>query len=511
MAPDHRPTRSRFRVQPGDPDNGGDARPEQQRRVIGPGSALGICIGSMIGSGIFAVTGQIGPQLVSPLNIMLAWILAGVIALAGALTLAEVAAMRPRASAQYVVVHEMLGPRLGYVNGMITLLIGYLASMAAVAMIAGAYVARLVPDVDERMIATVLLLGLGGVHAATVVGGTRLNDVLVVLKSAVVVLLAVAGFTVTTEPFVPSTSVLEAARLLEPGSVLATVPVDATAAAIDAHLRTAASPPLLSATLGAAIVAVTFAYLGWSNAADVAGEVRRPGRNVPIAIVGSVLLVGSLYLIVNLVYLRVVPPAAMVEVGPDGRLQPMTSIGAVVAERLLGPVGGRLVTGAIVLLLASTLSVAVMTCGRVIAAMAWKGELPAAAGGLNRRGAPTVAIAAQIAASIGIVWITGLRSLLEYVGVLVTLAVVLTMLSAMLLRHRRPDDPRPFRMPLYPLPPLVSIGLGGWLVASAAAEDWIPVAAAAGTLAAMVAARPLLTRPLEIDDIGDHDGASRAS
>jgi APA family basic amino acid/polyamine antiporter len=497
MAPDHRPTRSRFRVQPGDPDNGGDARPEQQRRVIGPGSALGICIGSMIGSGIFAVTGQIGPQLVSPLNIMLAWILAGVIALAGALTLAEVAAMRPRASAQYVVVHEMLGPRLGYVNGMITLLIGYLASMAAVAMIAGAYVARLVPDVDERMIATVLLLGLGGVHAATVVGGTRLNDVLVVLK--------------TTVPFVPSTSVLEAARLLEPGSVLATVPVDATAAAIDAHLRTAASPPLLSATLGAAIVAVTFAYLGWSNAADVAGEVRRPGRNVPIAIVGSVLLVGSLYLIVNLVYLRVVPPAAMVEVGPDGRLQPMTSIGAVVAERLLGPVGGRLVTGAIVLLLASTLSVAVMTCGRVIAAMAWKGELPAAAGGLNRRGAPTVAIAAQIAASIGIVWITGLRSLLEYVGVLVTLAVVLTMLSAMLLRHRRPDDPRPFRMPLYPLPPLVSIGLGGWLVASAAAEDWIPVAAAAGTLAAMVAARPLLTRPLEIDDIGDHDGASRAS
>lgn len=467
----------------------------EQARVISAPSALGICVASMIGSGIFAVTGQIGAVLVSPTNILVAWVVAAVIALAGALTLAEIAAMRPRASAQYVAVHEMLGPTVGYLNGMITLLIGYLASMAAVAIIAGAYVQRLAPEMDDRVVATILLLGLGAIHAATVVGGTRLNDGLVVLKVAVVLVLIGAGFLVATGPFVPDAALVEAAIALDPTSVLATVPLAAAPETIDTHLRAAPAPPMLSGVLGAAVISITFAYLGWSNAADVAGEVRRPGRNVPIAIVGSVALVGTLYLLVNVVYLRVVPPAAMVEVGSDGTIQPMTSIGAVVAERLLGPVGGRLVTGAIVLLLASTLSVAIMTCGRVIAAMAWKGELPAAAGRLNRRGAPTLAIAGQIVASVAIVWITGLQALLEYVGVLVTIAVTLTMISAILLRRRCPDDDRPFRMPFFPIPPLVSIGLGVWLVASAAMNDWRPVAASVASLAAMLAVRPLLRRP----------------
>jgi APA family basic amino acid/polyamine antiporter len=364
--------------------------------------------------------------------------------------------------------------------------------MAAVALIAGAYLQSLAPWIEPRLAATVLLLGLGAIHAATVLGGTRLNDALVVLKVGVVVLLIVAGFTIVPEMFVPTPELVEAARSLDPSSVLATVPLTASPAEIDAHLRSAAAPPLWSGALGAAVVSITFAYLGWSNAADVAGEVRNPGRSVPFAIVGSVVSVGVLYLLVNVVYLRVVPPAAMVELGPGGGLQPMTSIGAVVAGRLLGPVGGRLVTGAIVLLLASTLSVAVMTCGRVIAAMAWKGELPAAAGRLNRRGAPTLAIVVQIAASIGIVWITGLKALLEYVGVLVTIAVALTMVSAILFRLRRPDEPRPFRMPLFPVPPLVSIALGVWLVASAAIEDWRPVAASAATLVVMLVARPIL-------------------
>jgi len=485
-----------------DPNESNDARDSNpapaaagvpvQRRVISAPSALGICVASMIGSGIFAVTGQIGAVLVTPTNIFIAWIVAAVIALAGALTLSEIAAMRPRASAQYVAVHEMLGPTVGYLNGMITLLIGYLASMAAVALIAGSYLQSLVPWADPRMAATVLLLGLGAIHAATVLGGTRLNDALVVLKVGVVLLLVVAGFAIVPEVFVPTAEVVEAARAMDPASVLATVPLEAPPDAIDEHLRAATGPPIWSGAIGAAVVSITFAYLGWSNAADVAGEVRNPGRNVPIAIVGSVLSVGVLYLLVNVVYLRVVPPAAMVEIGRNGGLQPMTSIGAVVAERLLGPVGGRLVTGSIVLLLASTLSVAVMTCGRVIAAMAWKGELPKPAGRLNPKGAPTIAILVQIAASIGIVWITGLKALLEYVGVLVTIAVALTMASAILFRWRRPEEPRPFRMPLYPAPPLISIALGVWLVTSAAIEDWRPVAASVATLAAMLAARPLL-------------------
>ena len=92
------------------------------------------------------------------------------------------------------------------------------------------------------------------------------------------------------------------------------------------------------------------------------------------------------------------------------------------------------------------------------------------------------------------VWISGIRALLEYVGVLTTFAVILTMIAAIVLRKRRPDEPRPFRMPLFPLPPLVAIAVGGWIVVSSALADWRPAAASAATLAAMLAVRPLLGR-----------------
>jgi APA family basic amino acid/polyamine antiporter len=468
----------------------------EQPRVIGAASALGICIASMIGSGIFFATGEVGASLVSSFNVIFCWIAAGAIALAGAITLAELAAMRPRASAQYVVVHEALGAVPGYLSGMITLLIGYLASTAAVALVAGNYVQALAPGADPRIVATLLLLGLGAIHAVTVVGGSRLNDLLVVVKVAVVLLIVVAGFwtefTTGIETILPSAKLLDAARLADPGGVLASIPTDADRATVEALLRDAPAPSALSAACGAAVIAITFAYLGWSNAADVAGEVTRPGRNVPIAVIGSVVMVGTLYILANVVYLWTVPPVAMVEVAADGGLKSMTGLGSVVAVHLFGERGGWIITAAIVLLMASTLSVGIMTCGRVIAAMAWKGELPRAAGTLNRRGAPTPAILAQIAIAIAMVWISGIRSLLEYVGVLTTFAVILTMLAAMVLRARQPDEPRPFRMPLYPLPPLVAIGVGAWIVTSSAIADWRPAAASVATVAAMLLVRPLL-------------------
>ncbi|MGA1046365.1 MAG: amino acid permease, partial [Phycisphaerales bacterium] len=275
----------------------------EQPRVIGASSALGICIASMIGSGIFFATGEVGASLGSSFNVIFCWIAAGAIALAGAITLAEVAAMRPRASAQYVVVHEALGGVAGFLSGMITLLIGYLASTAAVALVAGNYVQALAPETDPRVVATLLLLGLGAIHAVTVVGGSRINDLLVVVKVAVVLLIVVAGFwtefTTGIEAILPSAELLDAARLADPGGVLASIPPDADRATVEAMLREAPAPSAWSAASGAAVIAITFAYLGWSNAADVAGEVTRPGRNVPIAVIGSVVMVGTLYLLAN--------------------------------------------------------------------------------------------------------------------------------------------------------------------------------------------------------------------
>ena len=468
---------------------------DRQARVISGPSALGICIASMIGAGIFTVTGTIGFELVTPTNLMIGWVIGGLVALCGGFAVAELAAMRPRASAQYEVVHEALGPSFGFLKGMITLLVGYISSLAAVAMVAGEYIENVFPTAEPRLVATLLLVGLSAVHAFTVIGGQRFNDLLVAFKITLVLAFIVFGFMLMGDPLVPSAELLAAARAQVPDSALGSVPVGATAAETLAHLRAAPGPAPISAPIGLAVVSITFAYLGWATAAEVAGEIRRPGRNLPLAILGSVALVGGLYLLVNLVYIGVVPPAAMVELADDGTLAPMSDIGSVVATHLLGERGGLLVTLAIVFLFISTLSVGVMTGGRVIAAMSWRNELPESTGILNRRGAPSVAIGVMLAGTLPIIWISGLSDLFEYVGLLTTIAVIVAMTSVIVMRIKAPDLDRPFRIPLYPIPPLISIGIGGWLIASATLEDGWRVFYALLTLIAIVAARPLLARP----------------
>ena len=443
---------------------------DRQRRIISGPSATGICVASMIGMGIFTVTGVVGSDLGSTTNLLLAWVIAGVVALAGALTIGELGAMRPKASAQYVIVHESLGPTCGYLNGMITLFIGYIAAIAAIAIVAGV------------------------IQAITVIGGKRFNDGLVVLKVLVIVGFIVAGLFMSVEPMIPDAALIEAARTMLPDSALGTIPVGAEPAEVLAHLRDAPSPPVFSAAIGLAVITISFAYLGWSTAAEVAGEIHDPGRNLPRSIIGSVVVVGGLYLLMNVVYLRVISPAAMLELDQNGDIVPMANIGAITARHLFGDVGGRLVIGMIVVLFISTLSVSVMTSGRVVAAMSWKGQLPTSWGVLNRRGAPTLAIILMTVGTIPLVWASGLKALLEYVGILTTFAVCLTMLSVMVQRVRAPDLPRPFRIPLYPIPPLLSLGLGIWLIVTSAIEDWIPVLASIATLVVMLVFRPLLNR-----------------
>ena len=475
-------------------DEQGTTNEAGQKRIISGFSATGICVASMIGMGIFTVTGVVGSDLGSTTNLLLAWVIAGVVALAGALTIGELGAMRPKASAQYVIVHESLGPTCGYLNGMITLFIGYIAALAAIAIVAGEYIEDLAPWTEPRTTATVLLLGLGVIHAITVIGGKRFNDGLVVLKVLVIVGFIVAGLLMSVEPMIPDAALIEAARTMLPDSALGTIPVGAEPSEVLAHLRDAPSPPVFSAAIGLAVITISFAYLGWSTAAEVAGEIRDPGRNLPRSIIGSVVVVGGRYLLMNVVYLRVISPAAMLELDQNGDIVPMANIGAITARHLFGDVGGRIVIGMIVVLFISTLSVSVMTSGRVVAAMSWKGQLPTSWGMLNRRGAPTLAIILMTVGTISLVWASGLKALLEYVGILTTFAVCLTMLSVMVQRVRAPDLPRPFRIPLYPIPPLLSLGLGIWLIVTSAIEDWIPVLASIATLIVMLVFRPLLNR-----------------
>ncbi len=111
----------------------------EQRRHLGVASAAGVCVASMIGSGIFSVPGLIGPSLGTQFNVLLAWTLGAVLALCGGFIVAEIAAGNPRAGSVYNTVHGTLGAGPGYLFGMISVLVGFIASLSVVALIAAAF------------------------------------------------------------------------------------------------------------------------------------------------------------------------------------------------------------------------------------------------------------------------------------------------------------------------------------------------------------------------------------
>lgn len=415
---------------------------------------MGICIASMIGAGIFIVPGEIGPLLGSPLNILVAWSIGGVLALCGGLIVAEIAAGNPQAGSVYRTVHTTLGPNWGYFFGTIAVFVGYFTSLSVVALAAADYIGHFLPSIDGRLIASVVIIIPAAIHGTRVLAGTLMNDLLVALKIGIVAVFVVAGL----------------------GTALETVPPPPDAPP---------PPDPVSASMGSAVVRITFAYLGWSAVNVVAGEVRKPSRTLPLAVLGSVGVVTAAYLLMNVVYMEAVDPMAM---GAEG-----TDIGGIAARMIFGHAVGDLVTLAIIALIVSTAATMIFTGSRLVLAMSWRGELPARLGQVNRAGAPSMGVLIYAVIAMALLWSAPVGALLDYAGLLTTCCAALMAVSIVALRRR--GGHRPFSMPLYPLPVIVSLGLSAWLVYSTIVEDTIIAVASVGTIAAIMLLRPWLTRP----------------
>jgi len=442
------------------PDPAGAAR----HRVVGAVGATGMIVAAMVGSGIFALTGQFGAAVGSPAGVLMPWVVGAVLALCGGLSLAELGSMLPCSGGSIEGARRAFGPTVGYLVATVTILAGYLLSNAVIALFLAEYVDRLVPaDAPDTALAVgAILLAL-----ASQLPGLRMgfaaNTVLAVIKVGVIAAFVVGGLTVgVTE------------RL--------------TAVASDA------APSLFSPQAATAVLLVSFAYLGWSTGADIAGDLRDPGRTLPRAMVASILVVAVLYLGVNAAYLRVIDPAAMVEADGSG----MRAIGSVAAGLLFGPAVGTAMTGAIALLLFSTVVSGVITGARILESMARAGEIPAALGVRRTDGVPQRALLAVAGLSTAALAIGSLGELLDLLTVLVNVFSALTVIALFVLRRTMPDAPRPFRVPLYPWVPAIYLLLAGWTVVSSIMTGGARAAwASCASVVILVLLRPLLRqRPM---------------
>jgi len=341
----------------------------------------------------------------------------------------------------------------GFVVGLSVAIVGIMGSMAVVGLTLGAYFQKVVPSVSPGTVATVAVVVATLVHCFGVRESNAVNQLGALFKIILLTGLVCWGFSVDATAATPPPSVGG-----EPTG-------------------------LSSSVFGSAMAAVAFAYLGWDNPTYIAGEIRNTKRSLKWGMTLGMLAVTALYLLVNWVFLRAAAPHEMIH--PDG--SPVVDIGRFATVRLFGETVGGTFNILILLVLFSTLSLTAMVGARVFYSMGRKGELPGALTILNRRGSPVIALAVQCAGVLLLIRFTGLKDLLESVGVILTVISGATVLGVILLRIRRPGLPRPFRVPLYPVPPVIYLLLTVWMAWSVFRSNPTSIILTLGTIGVTLA------------------------
>ncbi len=402
-------------------------------REIGLFSATVLVIANMVGTGIFTTSGFIMAELGSPSALLLCWIAGGVFALCGALCYGELGARFPRAGGEYVFLAESFGRPVGFLSGWISLVVGFSAPIAAAAMAFSGYMFQvfpflksLVPFPGEGCLAIVVIILISLVHYHSIRFGSRVQNALTVFKITLVLVFIIAGFLAGTGSF------------------------------HHFHLSAVTSAPLSAETFAVSLIFVSFAYSGWNAAAYLGSEILNPRRNIPLALFMGTIVVACFYLLLNLVYVFALKPAAM-----SGVLE----IGAASAAALFGKPLSRLFCAAVALGLLSVLSAMIMTGPRIYYAMARDGVFFNVFGKLTtRHKTPASSIFLQAAIAIFMVVSASFETLLIYIGFTLSLFAMLTVAGLMRLRITSPDTPLPYKTFGYPVTPILFIIGNLWII-----------------------------------------------
>ena len=428
--------------------------------------------GSMIGSGIFIVSASMARDLPSPLWMILAWVLSGVMTLLGALAYGELAAMYPRAGGQYLFLRESMGPLMGFLYGWTFFVVIGTGTIAAVAVAFGRFLGVLVPAIGPDRFswfpqADICIAALGCTNSA--------NAILIGLSpQRLVGLLSIALLTwvnlrgVREGKFVQTTlTVVKTGALAL--LILLGLTLGRHAEAITANFSGGGFSGQWSLTstliiaFGAAMVGSLFSSDAWNSVTFAAAEVKNPARNLPLALMLGTGLVSLLYICANFSYLSVLPYAGTAEgatvVARGISHATQDRVGTAVAETIFGPSGAVLMAVAILISTFGCNNGLILSGARVYYAMARDGLFFRRAGTLNSHNVPAFALVVQLIWT-AILCLTGTYGqLLNYVIFAALLFYAFTTAGLFILRSKRPDAERPYRAVGYPLLPALYIVL----------------------------------------------------
>ncbi|HEY8347848.1 MAG TPA: amino acid permease [Symbiobacteriaceae bacterium] len=406
---------------------------QELRRDLGLLQATFTVVGIVIGSGIFALPAVVFAAARAPGLGVMAWTLGGLMSLAAALTLAELAAAMPRAGGTYVYLREAYGEWMAFLQGWATFLGYNPALQAALAMLFATYLSAVVP----------MSPGAQSVAGVAAIVGLTLINIWGVRFGGWVQVLSTAGKLIPI-----ALLVLGGLVCMNPGNLAPVLPDQGVAQA-----------------LAQSVLVILWAYDGWMNVGQLAEEIRNPHRNLPLALIGGLLLVTVVYSAFN---------AALVGVIPMDQLVALEKPVVPMAEMLFGTRGGMLITLGMVISMFGTLNGITMTGPRYYFAMArdrlfpgdrWVSQVH------PRYGTPANSLLLCMAWAVVLFFTGTFEQLLNLVVFVAWFFYVLSMVGVFVLRHKRPDMERPYRVWGYPFVPLVGIGSGLWILWSSFSAD----------------------------------------
>ncbi|HET8656825.1 MAG TPA: amino acid permease [Longimicrobiaceae bacterium] len=408
--------------------------PDPLPRRLGVWSAAAVLVGSTIGSGIFRVPSAVAGDVGTAGAIGLLWVLGGVVALVGALTVAELAVLFPRSGGIYVFLREAYGPLPAFLFGWTELLVIRPSALGAIAMLFAEYVREFLPlgDAGVRGVAAAAIAVLALANIRSVNWGAAVQNASTAAKVAALTALAVLAFVLGD-------------------------------AAGGAFARPVHLAPLSWGGFGVALIAVLWAYDGWADLTFMGGEVRDPGRTLPRALLGGTLAIVAIYLLVNAAYLYVLPVAGMVD-------RPLVAADA--ARRIFGEAGAGVVAAMVLVSAFGALNGAMMTGPRIFFAMAEDGLFfrPIAAVHPRWR-TPWAAIALAGLLGIGYVSVRTFEQLADSFILGIWPFYALAVGAVFLLRRARPDAPRSYRTVGYPWTPLLFLAASLAMLGNAVVEQ----------------------------------------
>lgn len=439
-------------------------------RGLGLIAAISIIIGNVIGTGVFLKARVMTCNVGSPTWVLIAWIAAGFLSLAGALTYAELSAMKPQAGGEYIFLRDAYGRVSSFLYGWMQIFIAKTGSQAAVAVafaiglndfLDGALKQTLVSTsvfgfpyevTSLQVIAVMIIIIITTINCASVSLSGQIATALTFVKIALIAFVGLGAFLFVVGGDFGHFSMMNTGGTCEGVSETA---------------RVGGEGYTFMAGFGAAMLGALWGYDGWNNLTLVAGEVKDPHRNIPIALIGGTAFIMAVYVLIHIAYYYVLDPTAIASVSKD------SSVAKVVVERFFSGDIRTFATGFSVALFTvglmissiGTLHTSVLTGARVPYAMAHDGVMFSAMGRLSEATrVPVTALLVQGVWACVLALSGSFDTLTDYVifGSWIFYALVTS--SVFVFRRKFPDAERPYRTFGYPVIPILFLLVAGWLI-----------------------------------------------